>query len=206
MGSIPAANPISTPRGRPRSLDAKRAILDAARDLVEKGGYSAATIEAVAARSGVAKTTIYRWWPNRNALLVDLLVELATVAAPPPSGQDPVQALRTELLLVGQASDMLPGRLLSSLLGEAECDPEAQAALKREIFTPRRKATAAVVREAQLAGAIRSDIAPKLAVDLLFGPLFYRRYVRHEPVPPAFVKEIFKQVLFGLRPRSSSGK
>ncbi|MGH3054443.1 MAG: TetR/AcrR family transcriptional regulator, partial [Gaiellaceae bacterium] len=52
-------------RGRPRSQRARRAVLEAARTLVEKGGYPATTIEAIAAESKVAKTTIYRWWPNR---------------------------------------------------------------------------------------------------------------------------------------------
>jgi AcrR family transcriptional regulator len=203
MRSTTAASPSSTPRGRPRSLDAKRAILDAARELVGKGGYNAATIEAVAARSGVAKTTIYRWWPNRNALLVDLLVELATSAAPPPTTQtqEPLETLYTELANVAEASESLPGRLLSSLLGEAECDLTVHEALQTQIFIPRRKATAAVIRQAQLSGTLRSDVSPLVAVDLFFGPLFYRKFIRRETVTRAFVKQAFRGVLAGLQPR-----
>src|SRR5512134_4027651 len=84
-------------RGRPRSQRARRAVMDAARALVDKGGYEAATIESIAARSGVAKTTIYRSWASRGALLVDLLMEMAGSEVPPPTGLDPLGAVRIEM-------------------------------------------------------------------------------------------------------------
>lgn len=200
MRSPAAAEPAPSPLGRPRSQRAKRAVLDAARALVEKGGYSAATIEAIAARSGVAKTTIYRWWPNRAALVVDLLVRLATEAAPLPLvGGDPMLVLRTELQLVAEAAEALPGRLLISLLGEAEHDPDIRGALQRGLFTPRRQAVARVIRRAQGAGVIRSDVPPLLAGDLLYGALFYRKFIRHESVSRAFVRQVFQNVLAGLQ-------
>jgi AcrR family transcriptional regulator len=185
--------------GRPRSLEAKHAALAAARALFEKGGYPAATIEAIAARSGVAKTTIYRWWPNRPALLVDLLVQISSAAAPPPAGGDPLRELRTELRLVAEASEALPGRLLISLLGEAQCDPEIHKTLMQGLFNPRRHATAKVIRRAQLSGALREDVPPLVAVDLFFGPLFYRRFIRHEPVTGSFVKQVFEHVMAGMQ-------
>jgi AcrR family transcriptional regulator len=181
MRSLASAAPTSTVRGRPRSQHARQAILDAALALVEKRGYSAATIEAIAARSGVAKTTIYRWWPNRAALVVDLLVRLAM-----------------------EAAEALPGRLLISLLGEAEHDPDIRGALQRGLFTPRRLAAARVVRQAQLAGQIRRDVAPLLACDLFYGPLFYRKFIRHESVSRDFVRQVFQSVLSGLQVPPSS--
>jgi AcrR family transcriptional regulator len=199
----------STPvvRGRPRSERAKRAVLAAVRELVEKGGYSSSTIDAVAARSGVAKTTIYRWWPNRASLLVELLVEVAGEAAPPPTvGVDPLQALHTELRLVAEASEALPGRLLISLLGEAEHDPDIRTALVHGLFNPRRNATAATIRHAQLAGALRRDVSPYMAVDLLYGPLFYRKFIRNEAATKDFVTLVFQHFLTGLKPPRGSSK
>src|SRR5690349_4797912 len=90
--------------GRPRSERARRAVLDAARNLFQEGGYSAATVEGIAAQAGVAKTTIYRSWPNRSALLVELMLELAAEAAPPPTGTDPLHAIRTEVRMVAEAA------------------------------------------------------------------------------------------------------
>jgi len=173
-------------------------VLDAAWALVREGGYPAATIEAIAARSGVAKTTIYRRWPNRAALLVDLLVQMATAEAPPPSGRDPLRALRTELREVARAADDVTGRLLASLLGEAHHDPAIHAALMRSVFVPRRKATAQVILQAQRSGVLRAGVPPLIAVDLFFGPLFYRRFVRHEPVGEGYVTQVFDHVLEGL--------
>src|SRR5438552_11331081 len=158
--SSPAVKP-----GRPRSEHARRAVLDAALTLFEKGGYPATTIESIAARSGVAKTTIYRGWPNRAALMVDLLLRVAAEAAPPPVGRDPVRALRTELLLVAEAAEALPGRLLMALLGEAQHDPDVRAALLGGLFDPRRRATAQVIRQAQDQGALRQGVPPLVAVD-----------------------------------------
>lgn len=190
--------------GRPRSQRARRAVLDAARALFDEGGYAAATVEAIAERSGVAKTTIYRSWPNRASLLVDVLVEVAAAAAPTPEGRDPLRALRTELRRTAVAANGLTGRLLTSLLSEAQQDPEVRTALLRGLFHPRREASAGAVRRAQAAGALRSDVPPHVAVDLLFGPLFFRMLVQHEPATETFVKQTFQYALQGLRPPARS--
>ena len=191
----PAAAPR---RGRPRSQAAHDAVLAAALALVAEGGYAAATIDEISARSGVAKTTIYRRWPHRAALLVELLLQMAAEIAPPPAGGDPLEALRTELHQVAQAVSSPPGWLLAALVAEAQRDSEVRHALLQGLFDPRRKATARMVLEAQRAGTVRSDVSPHIAVDLLFGPVFYRGIMRQEPVHPAFVRQVFEHALLGL--------
>lgn len=199
---MPAKSPApSAPRGRPRSERAHRAILDAALELFEEGGYPAATIDAIVARSGVAKTTIYRAWPNRATLVVDLLLQVAAEAAPPPpAGNDPLRALRTELSRVARAAEDLPGRLLLSLLSEAQNDPTVHAALQQGLFGPRREATAQVIQRAQQMGLLRTDIAPLVAVDLLYGPLFYRKFVRQESVDESCCRIVFEHFVTGMDP------
>jgi AcrR family transcriptional regulator len=199
MQSATGASSDTKGRGRPRSEPARRAILAAVQALVEKGGYEAATIEAVAERSGVAKTTIYRWWPNRAALVVDLLVEVASRAAPPTGAGEPLAELRHALQLVGRAAEGLSGRLLIALLGEAEHDPDIRTALRDRLFRPRRKATAAAIKRAQDDGLLRRDISPLAAGDLLYGPMFYRKFIRFEPVTRGFVDQAFECVLTGLQ-------
>jgi len=192
--------------GRPRSERAQRAILTAAGELFQKGGYPAATIEAIAARSGVAKTTIYRWWPHRAALMVELLLTMAAQAAPPPAGPDPMRALRAELHSVAEAVDAPPGRLLMALLSDALTDPEVRDALLVGLFAPRRKATANVIRKAQELGSLRADASPELAVDLFFGPLFYRTLIRQEPATDGFLRQLYENVMKGLEPTSRGRK
>jgi len=185
--------------GRPRSTEAQRAVLDAARELFEARGYTGATIEAVAARSGVAKTTIYRWWPNRASLLVEVLAEVHTAAVPLPAGGEPVRAVVAELRDAAGAANGLTGKLMTALLGEAQHDPEVSAELLEGLFRPRRATTARVIRRAQEQGAIRPDVPPDIAADLLFGPLFYRLLVRHDPVTKAFMMQVFRYAMDGLR-------
>lgn len=181
-------------------------MLDAARALFEEQGYAAASIEAIAARSGVAKTTIYRWWPNRAALLVDVLVEMAGSIVPPPRGGDPVRAMSAELRgMVGAMNGPL-GRLLTSLLGDAQVDPQVRAALIERLFRPRTEATAANISRAQAAGALRTDVPANVATDLLVGPLFYRLFVQHEPVTDGFVKQVLHFLVQGLAPPGRAGK
>jgi AcrR family transcriptional regulator len=175
--------------------------LEATRALIEKGDYDAATIEAIAERSGVAKTTIYRWWPNRPALVVDLLMEMAGQAVPPPAGPEPLKAVRTEMRGIAAAGDHMVGRLLTSLLGEAQHDPAVRAALLDGLFHPRSNATAKMIRQAQASGLLRKDIPAHVAVDLLVGPLFYRMFVRHQPLSDAFVGQVFRSVMSGLEKR-----
>jgi AcrR family transcriptional regulator len=185
-------------RGRPRSEKAQQAVLDAALELLKKGGYPAATIEEISARSGVAKTTIYRRWPNRAALVVEVLLRLAAVTAPPPAKGAPLRELRRELSEVAAAVGELPGRILASLIGEAQCDPEVRDALTHGLFTPRRKATASMIRAAQDSGALRKGVPPMVVLDLLFGPVFYRRMIRQEPASEEFVKQVYDAVMEGI--------
>lgn len=189
----PAALP-----GRPRSQLTHRAVLDAARELVVERGYAAATIEAIAAKSGVAKTTIYRSWPNRAALLVELLFEIANEVAPPPTVRPSLDALRTELHLAAIAAGGLTGQLLNSLLGEAQSDPQVRRALLDGLFYPRSGASMNAIREAQAAGELRADVPPEIAVDLMFGPMFYRMFVQHEPLNEQFIQQLLKFTLEGL--------
>ncbi len=201
--SSPAAAALP---GRPRSEQARRAVLDATRDLIHEGGYAAATIESIAARAGVAKTTIYRWWPNRPTLVVDVVKEVAEERVPRPVGRDALRALRTELRGIASVSDSLLGKMLTSLLGEAQRDPAVRAALVDGIFQPRSAASARAIRQARDEGALRRDVPPDLAVDLLVGPLFYRMFVGHRPVTQEFVEQVFHNVLTGLRAPASARK
>lgn len=194
---------LSKPAGA-RSQRTQRAVLNAARELLLDRGYGAATIEAIAAKSGVAKTTIYRAWPNRAALLVDLLVEVAAEAAPPPTECPSLDALSTELHRGAVAASGLTGQLLTSLLGEAQQDPQVRQALLDGLFYPRSNASMNAIRQAQLDGDLRPDVPPDIAVDLLFGPLFYRMFVQHQPLNEQFITQLLKFTLEGLRVRPVS--
>ena len=198
---IRSSPPPSAAPGRPRSERARRAVLDAAWAQFEEQGYAAATIEAIAARSGVAKTTVYRWWPSRAAILVDVLVEVADVTVPPPRVGDPMRAMAAELRGIAGATNGPLGRLLTSLLGDAQIEPPVRSALIDRLFRPRSQASASNIARALADGTLRPDVPPHVATDLLVGPLFYRMFVQHEPVTDTFVKQVLQYVVEGLQPR-----
>src|SRR5438270_9902533 len=180
--ATPAPEPMTHPgRGRPRSEQAHRAILAATLDLLRDEGYAALNIDAIAKRAGVARTTIYRWWPSSGSIAVDLLIELgSTVAPPPPSGGDPLRAIRLEMRRIAAISAELPGRLLAAILGEAQNDLVIRKALLERLIYPRREATARAVREAQALGLIRDDVSPAVVTDIFYGPIFYRMLMGHD--------------------------
>jgi AcrR family transcriptional regulator len=200
MAAAPLELPARAPRGRPRSEQARRAILAAALELVRDEGYRAVTIESVAKRAGVARTTIYRWWPSVAALLVDVLMELSNVVAPPPTGDDPLRAIRLEMRRIAAAMPELPGRVLSALMGEAQHDPRIRAELLDRLIYPRREASARAIRDAQARGLLRDDVSPYVATDLFYGPIFYRMLAGHEPTTERFATQVFERVRDGLAP------
>ena len=201
MPSVRPDPSVRAPRGRPRSEQARRAILTAALELVRDEGYRAATIDSVAKRAGVARTTIYRWWPSIAALLVDVLLELGTVPAPPPvPGDDPLRAIRLEMRRIAAVTTELTGRLYGVLVGEAQHDPQIRVELLERLIYPRREATARVVREAQALGLLRDDVHPTVVTDLFYGPIFYRMLSGHEPTTERFATQVFERVRDGLAP------
>jgi len=101
---------------------------------------------------------------------------------------------------VAAAAEGLGGRILVALLGEADRDPQLREALMQGLFAPRRRATAAVVEDGQRRGVIRHGIHPLVATDLIFGPFFYRRFIRQEKVTKAFLDQTFEFAMKGLAP------
>jgi len=200
VGSVSSASTPSAPRGRPRSEQADRAILAAALDILRDEGYRAVTIDAVAKRAGVARTTIYRRWASSASILVDVLIELGAQVAPAPAGGDPLRAIRLEMRRIAAVSSALPGQLLSAILGEAQHDAQIRHTLLDRLIYPRREATARMIRDAQARGLIRDDVNAHVALDLFYGPIFYRMLMTHEPATERFATQIFERALAGLKP------
>lgn len=159
------------PPGRPRSERADKAILSATLDLLaEEAGVAGVSMEAVAARAGVGKTTIYRRWPNKEALIVDAL---AAIKHPLPelaehSVRDDLYALARA---VGTEQKRKHGRCLWNVLGSAEKHPELLARYRRDVIEPRREIIRGVLHRGIETGELRPDINVETVVSLLVGAL-----------------------------------
>lgn len=177
-GTSTAASAVLRGPGRPRSAAAHQAILDAAIAILAESGFEALTIEGIAARAGVGKTTIYRRWPNKDMLLVEAIAGLVTTEEPlPESGE-----IRTDLIrVVRRVRDHYAagpiGQVLPALLSAQVTRPEFGEAVRANIIEPRRAVLLALVRRAIERGELRPGTDPNTLVDLVTAPIFYAHVV-----------------------------
>ena len=161
-------------RGRPRSAEAHQAILGATLTLLDEVGYRALTIEAVAARAGVGKTTIYRRWPSKLELVVEAVAEMR-----PPLPTEDTGSLQGDFLAFqrGQISRVAAGpmpRIAPRLLAESVSDRELHEAVQRELIDPIRTAIGEVLQRGVDRGELRADLDLELATDVVHGTVVYR--------------------------------
>ena len=201
------AGPPDLPRGdvprlgRPRDPRRDAAILQATLELLAEGGYAAVTMEAVAARAGVGKATLYRRHPHKEQLVVDALATLAEAVA--PVAGTPRDQLVALLEGLQRRTGSLAGRLFPRLVSEAVDNPQLMALYRQQVVEPRRERFRAVLRRAVELGEVRPDLDVDHAVDLLVGPVAYRSLLRTDPpVEPGFAARVVDDVLLGLRPRT----
>ena len=158
--------------GRARNPDLDDAIASATRALLEERGLAALTIEAIARRAGVGRATIYRRWPNLDALLLQVLRSVIREIPIPDCGnvrEDLIEMLGEQLQLIEREA----GKLYPSLAHQATVSPGARQAL-RELMQRRHAAVEVVLRRGIERREIRDDIDTKLAFFLLWGPIYYR--------------------------------
>jgi AcrR family transcriptional regulator len=191
------------PPGRPRSERAAKAIIEATLDLLaEEGGVTGVSIEAVAARAGVGKTTIYRRWPNKEALIIDALAALKE-PFPVPRGD----SARDDLVAIARAfvTDRADRKRLEcywSIMGGAERYPELMSRFTREVVEPRRDIIRMVLRRGIDTGELRADLDVEVTLWLVMGALAHRaRAFGVGPIPEDFADKVIDALLAGIGAR-----
>ena len=187
-------------RADPRVIRSKASILEACAELISEEGFAGVSIEAVAARSGTAKTTIYRHWPSREALLI----EAFGICSDAPYDSPDTGSLRDDLIAVlsGLALKLNEGgwcSALSSLADAASRDAELER-LHISTLALRRKPLTDVLERGIARGDLPAGMDIEDAVALLGGPLFYRAMLARQPVEPAFVNRTVDAALGTLKP------
>jgi len=189
-----------------RGEASRRAILTAAFELVGEVGYARLSIEGIAARAGVGKQTIYRWWPSKGAVLFDAFLALAEgqdgqEAALPDTG-DLEADLKTVLrATVDELNDPRYDEPMRALNIEILHDPDLAAAYAERLDGPMKELKKERLRSAQRAGELPDGLDLDLAVELLWGPLRTRWLERGGPLDHGYADRIVETVLDGLRAR-----
>jgi AcrR family transcriptional regulator len=193
---------VATPRGRPRSETARKAVLTAAAELLLDRGLPAVSMDAIAERAGVSKATIYRWWPTKETLALDMLfTEWSAVVPLKGEGGSFRDALLAQMRPWARLASGRPyGRVVAALLAQARTDPAFSEEYQRRVIEPRRDQFRELFRDAIACGEIPADTKIEVAMDLLFGPLYHRLLHGHAPLDDQFVVDVLDMALRGIRP------
>ena len=187
MGPCADADGERRPPGRPRSADADRAIVQATLELLTESGVASLAIEQVAARAGVAKATIYRRWPNKEALILDALAETVDdhpIDLPGTSMRDDLLALVQGM--VGRSVHTGQGQLYAWMVAESERNPHIAHKYKSLVVERRRQLLSSVLRKWRERGELRPDVDIEIAELLVTAPmLVYRVHWNPGEEPPA---------------------
>ncbi|GAA4996867.1 TetR/AcrR family transcriptional regulator [Kitasatospora paranensis] len=205
----PAAELCSPRRGRPRSEAAEQAIIAAVEELMEAGtSLSELSVERIAAAAGVGKATIYRRWPNKEALLVDVVARLEEPTPEPAGG-----SVRDEL--VGMIEFMrrrgLAKRsrwMLKSALSQMNAWPELRDAYQERVVRPRRELARTIIRRGIDEGVLRDDLDVELLCEIVMGPILLRSVLWEEaPLDdPGLAEQMVDAVLSGVGAQPSGGR
>jgi AcrR family transcriptional regulator len=192
-----AATEAARPQ-RPRSLRARKAVLDATNELLTEGGLPAATIDAISGRSGVSKATIYKHWPSRTAVAAEAFGMRMSSTLPLPDTGSARGDLREQVRHVSNFYGSHAGTVFGQLLAASVTDPEAAQFFRTFFLAGRRRAIDRLWRRALARGEVDPTVDVEVAYDVLFGPLIFRLLSGHAPLSPELADEIADAVLHGL--------
>ncbi|MEU4818529.1 TetR/AcrR family transcriptional regulator [Micromonospora aurantiaca] len=194
-----------TPQPTRRNEQSRRAILAAALELLAETGYPALTVEAIAARAGVGKQTIYRWWRGKGAVILDALADdMPEVIALPDTGD-----LRTDLreVLRATVAEFADPRLSATTRAvtiETLADEELADQARDRLLRPQLNAVRVRLEAAREAGQVRPDAPLDQVVELLFGPLYHRWLLRNGPLTDDYADGIVDLVVAAVTPSTSA--
>ena len=188
-------------RGRPRSLESEQAILDATMELLSELGYRGVTVDAIAARAGASKSTIYRRWPTKENLVIAAFGQ-TPLLMPPPRGDVIEQLVEVINQFARVMQDTPLGGVLPALVAERAQNPSLDEALG-PLVRQRRQTAVDILKQAVARGELPRGINHELAVDLLTGPVLQRIMVMGQKTDRRFVRQVVQVVCNGLRAAGS---
>jgi AcrR family transcriptional regulator len=182
--------------GRPRRSATGHAILKATRELLAQGGVHGLTVEGVAERSGIAKTTIYRRWRSKEDLALAALLEVIREEPPvAPVGRTGAALSAYLGQLIKNVNSKLYGRILRGLISEMAIDRELARGFREQVLARRIAAIRGLLARGIARGELRPDLEMEIAVDLLLGPIYYRLLMSGEPLTTGFIDRLVSAVM-----------
>jgi AcrR family transcriptional regulator len=184
--------------GRPRDVRVDAAIEDAASQCLQRHGFAGATVEAIAAEAGVGKAAIYRRWPSREALLFDVAMRDVPDIETPDTGSLREDLIRVFTTLSKQMQETGAGQIMHDVVAEAVRNPDLREWFAR-IVDARRKVCADVVYRAKKRGELKRGVDADLVVDMLNGPIVYKKLITFDPADEKYIRNLVDAVLGGVK-------
>lgn len=191
--------------GRPRDEAARERIREAALQLLEEVGFANVTCDAIAQRSGASKATIYRWWPDKTAVVIDAFVESVTPELPLREAATVEEYVTVHLRQFAKVVAGRKGRLLSAVIAAAQNDPAVEAAFLSHWIRPRRRLSRKALQKFQDEGKLPEHLDIEQVLDAMYGPLHFLLMVRHSKPTAAYAESLAALLVHGLAPRSGKG-
>jgi AcrR family transcriptional regulator len=166
--------------------------------MLERGGVASVTMEGVAQRAGVGKPTVYRHWPNAHAVAMAALLEDAPAEPEGRAARGAMTALRRQLRQIATLFATPMGRSVTMMLAAADQETELSKAFRNHFILARRTDGKALLAAAIADGTLRADFDVEVALDMIYGPLFYRLLAGHARLDAAFTDALLDHVLAGL--------
>ncbi|NJO49449.1 MAG: TetR/AcrR family transcriptional regulator [Leptolyngbyaceae cyanobacterium RM2_2_4] len=172
-------------------------------EMLQASDFNSVTIEGVAARAGTTKTTIYRWWSNKAELLMDAFLEKTQEQTNFPNTGSVIEDFKRQIPLLIQAYAGETGHSVASVIAAGQMDQDTAEAFRTRYLAVRRAIAKMLIEQGIKQGVFAADLDPEIAVDLLYGPIYFRLLVGHAPLDVNFAERLFEQALKGLLVRNS---
>jgi AcrR family transcriptional regulator len=190
-------------RGRPRNADIDVAVMKSTLKLLGRVGFRRLTLDAVAESAGVGKMAIYRRWPNKASVVMDAFLTLIGPESEFPSATRAIIRLKLQMRLQAKLFAGDYGKLIKALLGESQFDEELAEAFRNRWLIPRRKMTLDVLNVAVKQGDLRADLDLDTAIDILYGPFYYRLQLGIGTLDSKFSDRVWSAAIAGFRAAAS---
>jgi AcrR family transcriptional regulator len=181
-----------------RSETSRRAILEATSDLLDETTVQKLSIEAIAKRAGVGKTTIYRWWPSKAAVVIDAFVEYHLVHTPIRDDVPVRQAMTEHLASLVEQYAGPRGRLVAQIIAEMQYDESTLREFRERFWDGRRAATRALVERGVREGDLRDDLDPELMVEIIYSAVYIRLLFHYRTLDRTFAEAIIAAAFAGI--------
>ena len=185
------------PPGRPRSENARQAILRSTLKLLRREGFADLSIEAIAADAKVGKATVYRWWPNKGALVVDAFASTTEEELHFPDSGSVFKDMRVQMKQWLGVLRSPRGCIVRAVLAGGQSDPELIEEFRKRFLWPRREDAYRTLRRGIERGELPGGLDLDLVLDTLYGAMYMRFLIRHTELSEHYVEEVCRMVLLG---------